>query len=248
LTFTEIVWRVVGTVAIVGGSALLGGWLSVIASVAATRQRLAPEASRSLEASIPVVAMAIGSVFALEFLFGLPMISVSLTFGAMVGACALAAVPLLANVVVGIGHRLRERVPVGARLVTERFHGTVTATDWLGVRLEREGAEVLVPWLWLLVRPAEVRGIGPERVTVPLRLGLATDLEAASASLAAAAAGVAGVLDEPRPDVVVEQVTGRGVEVVLRLAVEPGHAEPVRSRVVAAVVAVLRDGDVEIAA
>ncbi|MEM6926426.1 MAG: mechanosensitive ion channel domain-containing protein [Myxococcota bacterium] len=250
MTFTELLWRAVGALAIVGGSALVGGWVSVIVSMAATRRGASPETTRSLETGIPVVTVGLGAVIGLEFLFGLPMISLGATFAAVLLAVGLASVPLLANVAGGVAFRLRQAPKVGASLRSGGYEGAVTSIDWLGVRIaSRRDSEVLVPWLWILVRPTEIRGDGVLRpIAIPLVLGRDTELDEARQLLVSAVLEVPGVLAEPEPDVIVREVTARGISVLLRASVEAHLGAEVRSAVVEAIISSLRDGSVEVAA
>ena len=241
--------RAVGALAIVGVGALVGGWLSVLASVAATRRGVSPEASRAIETGVPAVVIAVGAVSGLEHLFGLPMISVSLTFGVIVLSLGLGGVPLLANLAVGVAFRWWERPRIGSRLGVGSVEGPVRAVDSLGVQLRGSGdGETFVPWLWLLVHPVRIR---PDKVadtvTVPLVLAGQTNIEHATAALLAAAP-VDGVLDEPAPQVVVLGLVARGVSVELRASVEAQRSDEVRSALITAILAELRDADVEIAA
>ncbi len=250
MTLSDVLWRVVGSLAIIGGSALVGGWLSVIASMAATRRGVSGETSRALETGIPALAVGLGVVFAVEFLFGLPMVSVGATFGAVLVAAALACVPVLANLVAGLAFQLREHPRVGVSLRSDGFEGAITAMDWLGVRIaSRRDSEVLLPWLWLLVRPVEVRGDEAGRpIGVPVILGAGTDLERVRELLVAAARGIDGVLEDPPPDLIVREVTARGVPVLLRASVDASRGTEVRSAVVAAVAAALHAAEIEVAA
>ncbi|MEN0066466.1 MAG: mechanosensitive ion channel domain-containing protein, partial [Myxococcota bacterium] len=226
----------------------VGGWLSVIASVAATRQGLSERTSRALESAIPALALALGIVFGIEYLFGLPMISVGATFAAVLIAVALAAVPVLATALGGLALRARDSVRMGTTVRSGSFEGEVVGLEWLGVRLQtRTGSRVLLPYLWLLMRPVEtVSEPGQVVIEVPLTLALDTDLESVSAVLRDAAASVEGV--EQPPVVTIEGITAKGVAVRLRVEVDEAQATSLQSPLLVAVVAQLRKADVVVAA
>lgn len=247
---TELLWRGVGALAIVGGSALLGGWLSVIASVAATRRGVNADTSRLLETGIPALTVAIGAVLAIEYLFGLPMVAFGVTIGAVLVAFALASVPVLANLVGGIAFRMRRGATPGTRLRCGEDEGTVHELDWLGVRIRTdEDTQVLWPYAWLLVRPVHTLGDAVHR---PLELSVTltadTDLSELGPAMVQVATEVDGVVVEPAPRFVIDGLTSDGVIVVLRATVDASRADAVRSALWTALLAHLREAAVVVAA
>jgi small-conductance mechanosensitive channel len=198
----------------------------------------------------------VGFVFAATGLvYGLSVLGVRL--GPLVGALgigglavAFAAQAILANFLGSIILQLRRPFHRGDQISTNDCEGTVEDVNFRTVVLRTfDGERALVPCAEVLARPIiNYTVLGRRRTTLPVAVSYDADLQQVRKVLLEAVTAAEGVLDQPPPDVWVEEFADSGVGLAVRFWHAPDVATlwRVRSEVAVAVKQALDREGIEI--
>ncbi|MDQ3979823.1 MAG: mechanosensitive ion channel family protein [Actinomycetota bacterium] len=187
-------------------------------------------------------ALAVGRFVAFVFataglVYGLSVLGVKL--GPLVGAIgigglaiAFAAQAILANFLGSIILQLRRPFHRGDQISTYDCEGTVEDVNFRTVVLRTfDGERALIPCAEVLARPIiNYTVLGRRRTTLSISVGYDADLVRVRELLLEAVAGADGVLDQPPPEVWVEEFADSGIELAVRFWHAPDIATKWRVR------------------
>ena len=198
----------------------------------------------------------VGFLFAaVGLLYGLSVLGVRL--GPLVGALgigglavALAGQTILANFLGSIILQLRRPFRLGDQVSTNGCAGTVEDVNFRTVVLRTfDGERVVVPCSQVLANPiTNHTTLGRRRTTLSISVSYNTDLRSVRKVLLDAARAADGVLEDPRPEVWVEEFAESGIDIALRFWHAPDIATlwRVRSEVAVAAKEALDSAGIEI--
>lgn len=251
--------------AIASGGLTLGDWLAagaVLASgillgraVQAVLVRVVHQGEAAQGAAV-ALGRFVGFVFAaVGLVYGLSVLGVRL--GPLVGALgigglavAFAGQTILANFLGSIILQLRRPFRPGDQVATMGCEGTLEEVNFRTVVLRTfDGERVLVPCSQVLSNPiTNYTVLGRRRTTLSVSVSYDTDVRLARKVLLEAISTADGVLDQPRPEVWVEEFADSGVEVALRFWHAPDVATlwRVRSEVAVTAKEALEAAEIEI--
>ena len=186
-----------------------------------------------------------GFVFAsVGLVYGLSVLGVRL--GPLVGALgigglaiAFAAQAILANFLGSIILQLRRPFHRGDQISTNDCEGTVEDVNFRTVVLRTfDGERALVPCAEVLAQPIiNYTVLGSRRTTLPVSVSYDADLSRTREVLLDAVSAADGVLDQPAPEVWVEEFADSGIDLAIRFWHAPDIATKWRVRSEVAVVA-----------
>ena len=198
----------------------------------------------------------VGFIFAaVGLVYGLSVLGVRL--GPLVGALgiggiavAFAGQTILANFLGSIILQLRRPFHRGDQIATNDCEGTVVDVNFRTVVLRSfDGERLLIPCSQVLANPiTNYTALGRRRTTFAVSVSYDADLEGARGVLLDAVASVEGVLDNPNPEVWVEEFADSGIRVAIRFWHAPDIATlwRVRSEVAVGAKRALERGGFEI--
>jgi small conductance mechanosensitive channel len=165
-------------------------------------------------------------------------------------AVALATQNILSSVLASLILRLRRPFKKGDQVSTNSVEGTVEGVSWRTVELRTfDGERAFVPCAEVLSKPViNHTAMGRRRTALGLEVGYDTDLEQARKVLLEALRSAPGVLQDPEPEVWLEEFAEGGVRFALRFWHAP-DAETfwrARSEVGMAARLALHQADIEI--
>jgi small conductance mechanosensitive channel len=165
-------------------------------------------------------------------------------------AVALATQNILSSVLASLILRLRRPFKKGDQVATNSVEGTVEGVSWRTVELRTfDGERAFVPCAEVLSNPViNYTAMGRRRTALGLEVGYDTDLEQARKVLLEALRSTPGVLQDPEPEVWLEEFAEGGVRFALRFWHAP-DAETfwrARSEVGMAARLALHQADIEI--
>lgn len=132
----------------------VGLFFASVARGEASLSWVSPDLAVALSVPVQVAIVVSALVFAAPIVVGDHGGTLSLLGGLVVITVAMAAVPWLANALIGLLNVLRRRVRVGERAELGGIRGRVIGLDLWSVRMEdASGAEVHVPHWLVLMRP-----------------------------------------------------------------------------------------------
>lgn len=187
-------------------------------------------------------ALAVGRFVAFVFataglVYGLSVLGVKL--GPLVGAIgigglaiAFAAQAILANFLGSIILQLRRPFHRGDQISTYDCEGTVEDVNFRTVVLRTyDGERALIPCAEVLARPIiNYTVLGRRRTTLSISVAYDADLVRVRELLLEAVAGADGVLEQPPPEVWVEEFADSGIELAVRFWHAPDIATKWRVR------------------
>lgn len=198
----------------------------------------------------------VGFVFAaVGLVYGLSVLGVRL--GPLVGALgigglalAFAAQAILANFLGSIILQLRRPFHRGDQISTNDCEGTVEDVNFRTVVLRTfDGERAFVPCAEVLAQPIiNYTVLGRRRTTLPVSVSYECDLRRTRKVLLEAVTAAEGVLDQPAPEVWVEEFADSGINLAIRFWHPPDIASEwrVRSEVAVAAKQALDQAGIEI--